>query len=68
MPWVVSAIFPSHFCYSLPVAFFSVGAAVGLVVFNRFKYYGAIFLLIIGMMGRRVLLYLASYFPPCQPS
>jgi len=67
MPWVISAIFPSHFWYSIPVAFFSVGAAVGLVVFNRFKYYGAIFLIIIGMIAGGFFYTLRVIFPLANP-
>jgi 4-amino-4-deoxy-L-arabinose transferase-like glycosyltransferase len=67
MPWVVSAIFPSHFYYCLPVVFFSIGAAIGLLIFNRFRYYGAIFLLIIGMMGGGFFYTLRVIFPLVNP-
>jgi hypothetical protein len=67
MPWVVSAIFPSHFSYCLPVTFFLVGVGVGLLVFNRFKYYGAIFLLIIGMIAGGFFYTLRVIFPLANP-
>jgi 4-amino-4-deoxy-L-arabinose transferase-like glycosyltransferase len=67
MPWVISARFPSHFYYGLPVVFFSIGAALGLLIFIRFRYYGAIFLLIIGMMGGGFFYTLRVIFPLVNP-
>jgi len=67
MPWVISAKFPSYIWYYLPIAFFSFGAAVGLVVFTRLKYYGAIFLLIIVMMAGGFFYTLRVIFPLSTP-
>jgi len=51
IPWVISMKFSSFMSYSLPIAFLMVGGAVALFVLYRFKNYGAILFLIIGMMG-----------------
>ena len=67
LPWVISEKFPSYFSYSLPVAFFLVGVSVGLFVLNRFKYYGAIFLLLIGMMAGGFFYTLRVVFPLVNP-
>ncbi len=67
LPWVISTKFPSYFSYSLPVAFFLVGVAVSLFVFNRFKYYGAIFFLLIGLMAGGFFYALRVVFPLVNP-
>jgi hypothetical protein len=51
IPWAISMRFPSFVSYSLPIAFLMVGGAVAMFVFYRFKNYGAVLFLIIGMMG-----------------
>jgi 4-amino-4-deoxy-L-arabinose transferase-like glycosyltransferase len=66
-PWVISERFPSYFSYSLPVAIFLVGVSISLFLFNRFRYYGAIFLLIIGTMGGVFFYTLRVIFPLVNP-
>ena len=63
MPWVISAKLPAYFSHSLPVAICLVGVSIGLFLFNRFKYYGAIFFLLIGMMAGGFFYTLRVVFP-----
>jgi len=51
IPWVISVKFPSYLFYSLPIAFFMVAGTLAMFVLYRFKNYGAVLFLIIGMMG-----------------
>ena len=51
MPWVVSMKIPSYLSFSFPLAFLMVGGGVAMFVLSRFKNYGAILFLIIGMMA-----------------
>jgi 4-amino-4-deoxy-L-arabinose transferase-like glycosyltransferase len=67
LPWVISAEFSSYFSYSLPVSFFLVGTSIGLLILIRFKYYGAIFLLLIGMMAGGFFYTLRVVFPLVNP-
>jgi 4-amino-4-deoxy-L-arabinose transferase-like glycosyltransferase len=67
MPWIISARFPSYFYYFLPFAFSSIGAAIGLLIFTRLRYYGAIFVLIIGMMAGGFFYTLRVIFPLINP-
>jgi hypothetical protein len=67
LPWVISAKFPSYFSYSVPVAFFLVGVSIGLFILNRFKYYGALFFLLIGLMGGGFFYTLRVVFPLVNP-
>jgi 4-amino-4-deoxy-L-arabinose transferase-like glycosyltransferase len=66
-PWVILRELPSYFSYSLPVAIFLVGVSIGLFLFNRFKYYGAIFFLLIGMMAGGFFYSLRVVFPLVNP-
>jgi hypothetical protein len=67
LPWVISVRLPSYFSYSLPVAFFLVGTSIGLLILIRFKYYGAIFLLLIGVMAGGFFYTLRVVFPLVNP-
>jgi 4-amino-4-deoxy-L-arabinose transferase-like glycosyltransferase len=67
LPWVISAKLPSYFSYSLPIAIFLVGVSISLFLFNRFRHYGAIFLLIIGMMAGVFFYTLRVIFPLVNP-
>lgn len=67
LPWVISEKLPLYFSYSLPVAFILVGVAVSLFVFNRYKYYGGIFLLLTGMMAGGFFYTLRVVFPLVNP-
>jgi 4-amino-4-deoxy-L-arabinose transferase-like glycosyltransferase len=66
-PWAIYSKLPSYFSYSLPVAIFLVGVSIGLFLFNRFKYYGAIFFLLIGMMAGGFFYTLRVVFPLVNP-
>jgi 4-amino-4-deoxy-L-arabinose transferase-like glycosyltransferase len=50
-PWVLSTKFPSYLLYSLPIAFLLVGGSLAMFVLTRFKNYGAILFLLIGMVA-----------------
>ncbi len=67
LPWVISAKLPLYFSYSLPVAFVLVGVSMSLFLFNRSKHYGAIFLLIVGMMAGGFFYALRVVFPLLNP-
>ena len=67
LPWVISAKLPPYFSYSLPVAFLLVGVSISLFLFNRSKYYGAVFLLIVGMMAGGFFYTLRVVFPLVNP-
>jgi len=51
IPWVVFMKFPPHLPYSLPIAFLMMGGSLALFVLFRFKNYGAILFVIVGMMA-----------------
>jgi 4-amino-4-deoxy-L-arabinose transferase-like glycosyltransferase len=67
IPWVVSMKFPSHLPYSLPIAFLMIGGSLGLFVLFRFKNYGAILFLIVGMMAGGFFYTLRIVFPLVNP-
>jgi hypothetical protein len=67
IPWAVSMKFPSHLPYSLPLAFLSVGGSLAMFVLFRFKYYGAIFFLLVGMIAGGVFYTLRVVFPLVNP-
>ncbi len=67
LPWVILTKLPSYFPYSLPVALILVGVAVGLFVFSRFKSYGVVFLLVIGIMAGGFFYALRVVFPLVNP-
>jgi 4-amino-4-deoxy-L-arabinose transferase-like glycosyltransferase len=67
LPWVISAKLPPYFSYSLPVAFILVGVSISLFLFNRSKYYGAVFLLIVGLMAGGFFYALRVVFPLLNP-
>jgi 4-amino-4-deoxy-L-arabinose transferase-like glycosyltransferase len=67
LPWVISAKLPLYFSYSLPAAFCLVGGSVSLYLFNRSKYYGTVFLLIVGMMAGGFFYALRVVFPLVNP-
>ena len=50
-PWVLSTKFPSYLLYGLPIAFLLVGGSLVMFVLTRFKNYGAILFLLIGMVA-----------------
>jgi hypothetical protein len=73
IPWVVSNKFPAylpylaHFPYSLPVALIMVGGSLALFVLFRFRNYGAILFLIIGIMGAGFFYTSRVIFPLANP-
>jgi len=66
-PWVVSARFPAYFSYSLPVAFLLVGGSLALFFSYRFKRYGIVFLVIVGLMAGGFFYTLRVAFPLANP-
>jgi hypothetical protein len=50
IPWVLSIKFPSYLSYGLPMVFLLVGGGLVMFVLYRFKNYGAILFLLIGIM------------------
>ena len=73
IPGVVSKKIPdylpylSYFPYLLPLAFLTVGGSLVLFVLYRFKNYGAILFLIIGMMGAGFFYTSRAIFPLVNP-
>jgi len=67
IPWVVSTSFPSHLPYSLPMAFLCVGGSLAMFVLLRFKYYGAIFFLLAGIVAGGFFYTLRVVFPLANP-
>ena len=67
IPWVISMKFPSYLPYSLPIAFLMVGSSLTIFVLNRFRMQGAIFFLLIGMMGGGFFYTLRVVFPLVNP-
>jgi 4-amino-4-deoxy-L-arabinose transferase-like glycosyltransferase len=51
LPWMVSIKFPSHLPYGLPITFLLVGGSLVMFVLYRFRNYGAILFLLIGMLA-----------------
>ena len=51
LPWVLSIKFPSYLPYGLPITFLLVGGSLVMFVLYRFKNYGAILFLLIGMVA-----------------
>ncbi len=66
-PWVVSAKLPAYFSYSLPVAFLLVGGSLALFFSYRFKRYGILFLVIVGLMAGGFFYTLSTVFPLVNP-
>jgi 4-amino-4-deoxy-L-arabinose transferase-like glycosyltransferase len=67
IPWVAYIKFPVYFSYSMPVAFLVVGSSIALFVTYRFKNYGAVFALIIGMTAGGFFYTLWVIFPMVNP-
>jgi 4-amino-4-deoxy-L-arabinose transferase-like glycosyltransferase len=67
IPWVVSLKFPSYLPYSLPIAFLSVGGSLATFVLLRFKYYGGIFFLLVGIVAGGFFYTLRVVFPLVNP-
>ena len=63
MPWVVSMRFPAYLSYALPMAFLFVGIGLAMFIFYRFKNYGGILLLVIGMVAGGFFYALRVVFP-----
>jgi 4-amino-4-deoxy-L-arabinose transferase-like glycosyltransferase len=51
LPWVLSIKFPSYLPYGFPLTFLLVGGSLVMFVLYRFKNYGAILFLLIGMVA-----------------
>jgi 4-amino-4-deoxy-L-arabinose transferase-like glycosyltransferase len=67
LPWVVSMKFPSFLLYSFPIAFLLLGGSLVLFVLHRFKYHGAIFFLLVGVMAGGFFYTLRVVFPQINP-
>jgi hypothetical protein len=65
--WIVSAKFPSHFPYSLPIAFLLVGGSLAMFFLYRIKYYEAILFLLIGVMAGGLFYTWRVAFPIVNP-
>jgi 4-amino-4-deoxy-L-arabinose transferase-like glycosyltransferase len=51
LPWMLSIKFPSYLPYSLPITFLLVGGSLVMFVLYRFKNYGGILFLLIGVVA-----------------
>ncbi len=51
LPWMLSIKFPSYLPYGVPITFLLVGSSLVMFVLYRFKNYGAILFLLIGMVA-----------------
>ena len=67
IPWAVSMKYPSYLPYSLPIAFLMVGSSLAMLVLYRFKDYGTIFVLILGMMAGSFFYTSRVLFPTINP-
>jgi len=67
IPWTVSMKFPSYLSYSLPIAFLCVGGSLATFVLLRFKYYGGIFFLLVGIVAGGFFYTLRVVFPLVNP-
>jgi 4-amino-4-deoxy-L-arabinose transferase-like glycosyltransferase len=67
IPWVVSIKFPSYLSYSLPIGLLMVGGSLAMFVLYRFKHFGAIFFLIIGVMAGGFFYTSGVVFPLVNP-
>jgi 4-amino-4-deoxy-L-arabinose transferase-like glycosyltransferase len=67
VPWIISMKFPSYLPYTLPLAFLLVGGSLVLFVLYRFKNYGAILFVLIGMMAGGYFYTVRVIFPLVNP-
>ncbi len=67
IPWILSMKFPSYLRYSLPITFLLVGGGLMMFVLCRFKNYGAIFFLLIGMVAGGYFYTARVIFPLVNP-
>jgi len=67
IPWVVSTKFPSFLSYSLPGVFLAVGGGIAMFILYRFKNYGTIFFLVVGMVAGGFFYTLRTVFPQLNP-
>ncbi len=67
IPWLVSMKFHSYLSYSLPVAFLLAGGSIAMFVLYRFRLYGAVFTLLIGMMAGTFFYATRIVFPLINP-
>jgi hypothetical protein len=67
IPWIISMKFPSYLPYTLPLAFLLVGGSLVLFVLYRFKNYGAILFLLIGMLAGGYFYTTRVIFPLVNP-
>jgi hypothetical protein len=67
IPWIISMKFPSYLPYTLPLAFLLVGGSLVLFVLHRFKNYGAILFVLIGMVAGGYFYTTRVIFPLANP-
>ncbi len=67
LPWVIGAKLPAYLSYSIPAALFLVGVSILLFLFNRSRRYGAVFLVVVGMMTVGFFYALRIVFPLVNP-
>ncbi len=67
IPWVVSIKFPSFLYYSLPAVLLAVGGSIAMFILYRFKNYGTIFFLIVGVVAGGFFYTLRTIFPQMNP-
>jgi 4-amino-4-deoxy-L-arabinose transferase-like glycosyltransferase len=67
IPWVVSTKFPSFLYYSLPAVLLAVGGSIAMFSLYRFKNYGTIFFLIVGVVAGGFFYTLRTIFPQMNP-
>ncbi len=67
IPWIISMKFPSYLPYTLPLAFLLVGGSLVLFVLHRFKNYGAILFILIGMLAGGYFYTTRVIFPLVNP-
>jgi len=67
IPWIISMKFPSYLPYTLPLAFLLVGGSLVLFVLHRFRNYGAILFVLIGMVAGGYFYTTRVIFPLVNP-
>ena len=67
IPLVIWMKLPSYLLYSLPMTFLMVGGSLAMVLFYRFKNYGAVLFLIVGMMAGGLSYTAGVVFPLVNP-
>jgi asparagine N-glycosylation enzyme membrane subunit Stt3 len=67
IPWLVSLKFHSYFSYSLPFAFLLAGGGIVMFILYRFRFYSAVFILLIGIIAGSFFYTTRFVFPLINP-